>query len=53
MSPYCFKCKKHFYPLGICRHRAMHRDKKESVMIEYADGTYIHNYGDEDERKNS
>lgn len=42
---YCFNCKKDFNHLGIMRHRAMHRDKKEKVKIMYGDGTtYVHDY---------
>lgn len=30
---YCTKCEKTFKPLGIARHRAMHREKKENIRI--------------------
>lgn len=33
MSCYCHTCKRSFLPLGIARHRAMHRDKKEYCEI--------------------
>ena len=42
---YCHICKKSFHYLGIARHRAMHRDKKEDCKITYTCGdTYIHTY---------
>lgn len=45
MGCYCHTCKRGFLPLGIARHRAMHRDKKEDCKISYSDGyTYEHNY---------
>ena len=43
--PYCLSpCGgKYFHWLGIARHRAMHRDKKEDCKITYSNGdTYIH-----------
>ena len=40
---YCYTCKKSFHYLGIARHRAMHRDKKENCEITYTNGdTYKH-----------
>lgn len=45
---YCHTCKKDFHYLGIARHRAKHRDKKENCEITYTMGdTYIHKYGHE------
>lgn len=42
---YCHTCKKYFHPLGISRHRAMHRDKREDCEITYANGdTYFHEF---------
>lgn len=44
---YCFRCNKAFHPLGIARHRAMHREKKENCMIRYKNGQIIghwHNF---------
>ena len=35
---YCHTCKKSFHHLGICRHRAMHRDKREDCEITYMHG---------------
>ncbi len=35
---YCYTCNKAFHWLGINRHRAMHRDKKEYCEIEYTYG---------------
>lgn len=32
-SFYCRTCSKQLHPLGIARHRAMHRDKKEYCEI--------------------
>ncbi len=49
MSCYCHKCKRDFHPLGIMRHRAMHRDKKESVEITFSDGRrFKYDYGEEE-----
>ena len=43
---YCFTCKKEFHYLGITRHRAKHRDRKENCKIGYTNGDiYIHNFG--------
>jgi len=40
---YCLTCKRNIRSLGIARHRAMHRDKKEDCTITYSDGkTYNH-----------
>jgi len=42
---YCFTCHRWFHYLGIARHRAAHRDKKEDCKIRCADGkTYIHEF---------
>ena len=42
---YCYTCEKAFHYLGITRHRAMHRDKKEDCDIEYTHGDrYIHEF---------
>lgn len=42
---YCHTCKKAFHYLGITRHRAMHRDKKENCTIEFTYGDiYEYNY---------
>jgi len=42
---YCATCDKDFHYLGITRHRAMHRDKKEDCEITYTHGdTYIHKF---------
>ena len=35
---YCHTCEKEFHYLGINRHRAMHRDKKEDCRITYTYG---------------
>ena len=44
----CHTCKKDFHYLGITRHRAMHRDKKENCRITYTYGdTYEHNYSED------
>lgn len=39
---YCLTCGKAFHPLGIARHRLMHKDKHEDCVIRYASGTYRH-----------
>jgi len=42
---YCHTCNKWFHYLGIARHRAIHRDRKENCQITYTRGdTYIHAY---------
>lgn len=47
--PYCHNCKKHFHKLGILRHRAMHRDRKEKVKITFTNGeTYVYDYNNHD-----
>ncbi len=44
----CHTCDKDFHYLGIARHRAMHREKKENCVITYTHGdTYSHNYSEE------
>lgn len=35
---YCHTCDKEFNSLGIARHRAMHREKKEDCKITFKDG---------------
>ena len=39
---YCKTCDRAFHPLGIARHRAMHRDKKEDCVIVYSSGDVGH-----------
>jgi len=42
---YCHTCNKYFHYLGIARHRAKHRDKKEDCKITFTNGeTYRWNY---------
>jgi hypothetical protein len=42
-SCFCFTCNKSYHYLGIARHRAMHRDKKEDCEIQYSNGEiYLH-----------
>lgn len=38
---YCYTCRKYFHRLGIARHRAMHRDKKERCQIMFTSGSVI------------
>ncbi|MDY6079700.1 MAG: hypothetical protein SPI61_03140 [Ezakiella sp.] len=50
---YCETCDKYFHHLGIARHRAMHRDRKENCVISYSDySTVLHKFkkGAEDEK---
>ncbi len=48
----CLTCKRDFHYLGIARHRAMHRDKKEVCEITYTNGiTYLHDFTLEDEKE--
>ena len=43
---YCETCRKSFHSLGIARHRAMHRDRKEDCEITYSDGkTWAYPFG--------
>jgi hypothetical protein len=43
----CHTCNKSFHSLGIARHRAMHRDKKEDCTIYYEGvGRKIHWFSD-------
>jgi len=35
---YCHTCERAFHYLGITRHRAMHRDRKENCTIEFTHG---------------
>ena len=35
---YCWTCDKDFHYLGIAKHRASHRDKKEDCKITYTNG---------------
>lgn len=44
MKCYCITCKKFYHRLGIARHRAMHRDKKENCTIRYSSG-YVFEHG--------
>jgi hypothetical protein len=47
---YCHTCDRWFHYLGIARHRAAHRDKKETCKITYTNGeTYLYKYGGENE----
>lgn len=40
---YCQTCDRWFKPLGIMRHRAMHREREEDCTIQYVDGrTHTH-----------
>lgn len=42
---YCHTCEKPFHYLGITRHRAMHRDRREDCKITYTSGdTYLHEF---------
>ncbi len=42
---YCSTCKKWYHPMGIARHRAMHRDKREDCTIRFTRGdTYTWKY---------
>lgn len=44
---YCYTCKREFHYLGIARHRAMHRDKKEDCEILFSDGSiYLWHYAE-------
>lgn len=50
---FCSPCDKAFHYLGIARHRAMHRDKKENCKITYTHGdTYSYEYEKDKEKTN-
>ncbi|MBU2025409.1 MAG: hypothetical protein ABIC19_00720 [Patescibacteria group bacterium] len=52
MSCYCHTCKKSFHSLGIARHRAAHRDKKEYCKITFSAGdTYEWDYSSKNKIK--
>lgn len=47
---YCETCNKYFHHLGIARHRAMHRERKENCVISYSDySTVFHKFKKEEE----
>lgn len=35
---YCRTCQKEFHYLGIARHRAAHRERRERCVITFSDG---------------
>lgn len=42
---YCHTCKKELHYLGVAKHRAMHRNKKQDCKITYTHGdTYEYAY---------
>jgi len=46
---YCHTCKKDFHYLGIARHRAAHKSRKENCEITFSNGdTYCYNYADKE-----
>lgn len=42
----CETCDRYFKSLGIARHRAMHRDKREDCVITTKEGTFKYLYSD-------
>ena len=38
---YCLTCSKDLHYLGVARHRAMHRDKREDCLIQMTDGRIL------------
>jgi len=49
---FCYNCQREFHSLGIMRHRAMHRDKKEDCSIQYSNGNiYIHEFSKLNKKK--
>ncbi|TDI97000.1 MAG: hypothetical protein E2O29_01835 [Deltaproteobacteria bacterium] len=51
-TTYCHTCRKEFHHLGIARHRAMHRDKKEDCRITFTNGdTYTWDYSNEQKQQ--
>lgn len=48
---YCHTCKKYYHHLGITRHRAMHRDKRERCKITFTNGdTFEYNFDENTEK---
>ena len=46
-TTYCITCKRWFHHMGIARHRAMHRDRREDCRVMYTNGdTYSFNYSE-------
>jgi hypothetical protein len=44
-TTYCHNCKKWFHHMGLARHRAMHRDRKEDCEVTMTNGErYIYEY---------
>lgn len=41
---YCHRCKRTFHQLGINRHVAMHRDKKENCTVTYLRDTRTYHF---------
>lgn len=49
----CETCGKYFHYLGIARHRAMHRDRREDCVIEYTHGErFLYKYSEIKEIEN-
>ena len=49
---YCHTCQKYFHYLGINKHRAMHREKREDCKITYTHGdTYNFKYSKSESKK--
>nr|DAF05730.1 MAG TPA: C2H2 type zinc-finger protein [Caudoviricetes sp.] len=52
-SCYCHTCNKDFHYLGINRHVAMHRDKRQRCKVTYTYGdTYIYPFDELGKRPN-
>lgn len=52
-SCYCHTCKKDFHYLGINRHVAMHRDKRQRCKVTYTYGdTYTYPFDELKKRNN-
>lgn len=50
---YCHTCQKAFHYLGINRHVAMHRDKKEDCRVTYTYGdTYLYKFSEPENSHN-
>ena len=50
---YCENCERYFKPLGIMRHRAMHKAHGERCFIIYSDGIrYEHDFSTSDNTQN-
>lgn len=46
---YCHRCERRFHPLGIMRHVAMHRDKRENCTVTYTRETSTYRFANNEQ----